>query len=729
MSRSPAPLMLGVAACVGVIVASSPLSINATRERAASEALRRASHIPALYDPSSIAARAPELASAGAPVNALDAISANERGAIGAASRAALAYAPADAPAQTSPELIPASEPIILDVSGVREAIAAYRARDVAAGDVAAATTANPDARAAADWAAVRLAPRLDALATFIASHPDWPNLWARARVEQALYSDRAAPAFIQAWFAQSAPATPLGRLALARALIATGRNGAAALVRAVWREADLPGPIEAAVRRDFGAFLTRDDHKRRSDRLFYKESASLNAALAAGPDVAALDKARSSLSPKLIAALPPALKTDPTLLFARIQKLRRDGKITEAAQAVLAAPRDPDLLVNGDAWWAERRSIARKLLDAGDAPLAYKVAAEHSAASGEQRIEAEFQAGWIALRFLNDPGLAAKHFAALSAVAQTPMSRARADYWRGRAAEAMGEAGSRELYTAAAAHTTSYYGQLARARLGETALAIRKPTDIPTKDDRASIVRVIELLLAVDEKDLAAPLVAEAAKTLTDERQLAALAEVCERAREARLTLVVGKTASQRGFALDEAAFPTFGVPAYEALARSAGAPIVYAIARQESAFVARATSGAGAKGLMQMMPATARATAERAGVEFSEDRLISDPAFNAQLGAAHLGELIGEERGSLVLTFAAYNAGGRRVKEWIAAYGDPRNPATDPIDWVERIPFAETRNYVQRVSENLEVYRVRFNEGAKLGIEKTLRGVEARL
>ena len=205
-------------------------------------------------------------------------------------------------------------------------------------------------------------------------------------------------------------------------------------------------------------------------------------------------------------------------------------------------------------------------------------------------------------------------------------------------------------------------------------------------------------------------------------------MAEVLTRAGNAGVTLSVGKIASQRGFALDEPAFPTFGIPNYEPLVRSVEKPLVYAIARQESAFTTQALSTAGAKGLMQMLTSTARSTAQRAGVTFDEGRLINDPAFNAQLGSAHLADLLGEYRNSHILTFAAYNAGGKRVREWINAYGDPRDPNVDPVDWIERIPISETRNYVQRIVENLQMYRVRMGERSDFAIEHTLRHATAR-
>jgi soluble lytic murein transglycosylase len=192
----------------------------------------------------------------------------------------------------------------------------------------------------------------------------------------------------------------------------------------------------------------------------------------------------------------------------------------------------------------------------------------------------------------------------------------------------------------------------------------------------------------------------------------MAALTAVAERRRDARVSLTLGKLASYRGFTIDDAAFPAFGIPAFTALPGSASRSIVYAIARQESAFDPKAVSSAGAMGLMQMIESTARQTARQTGLGFDVKRMIAEPAFNARLGAAHLGLLLGEHKGSYILTFAAYNAGGKRVKEWIDAYGDPRRKDVDPVDWVERNPITETRNYVQRVMENLVVYRAKFDD-----------------
>ena len=646
-----------------------------------------------------------------------------------------LAYAREAAPVVNDGNpALSAPPPILVDVTGLREAIAAYRAGDLKSGDAAAQTTTNPNARTAADWAALRLMPRetgLERIMAFLKAQPDWPTAGAlRRRAEEAIFYDKRPPAEVIAWFTTRRAETALGKWALARALQASGAAPrATTLVREIWREADLAPALEAALRKDFPDALTRADHKARSDRLFYKEndSASQRAAALAGPDVLALAKARETISDKTLAALTPELRKDPSLQFAQIQKLRRDNKIADAAKAMLEAPRDPALLVSPDDWWTERRTLARKLLDIGDARTAWRIAAEHSAQAKDQRIDAEFHAGWIALRYLSDAALAAPAFERAASLAESPISIARAAYWQGRAAEALGkQAEAQRFFEKAATQPIAYYGQLALTRLGRGKLAMRQPARIARGDDRIMAIRVVELLGALDQKDLATPLATESARTLEDEAQLAALGAVAARARDARTTLMVGKLGGQRGFLLDETAFPIFGIPAYEPLTRSATPALVYAIARQESSFEAKAQSGAGAKGLMQMLPSTARRTAQRAGVPFDERRLLTDASFNAQLGAAHLGELMAEHPGSLMLTFAAYNAGGRRVKEWIAAYGDPRDPAVDPIDWVERIPFTETRNYVQRVTENLEVYRLRFGESVTLDIERTLRSAE---
>jgi soluble lytic murein transglycosylase len=487
-----------------------------------------------------------------------------------------------------------------------------------------------------------------------------------------------------------------------------------------LWREGSFDSWTESAILRDFGPVLTRADHKYRADHLLYAESwaAAYRAAALAGPDVTKLADARSAaargpLPPALIKAVPDSLKSDPGLLFARVQDARRSGRTYEAATLLALAPSDRAALVNPDRWWSERRMVARQLLDINEPRLAFALCADAAQPDdAASEVDREFHAGWIALRFLGDVGEASNRFALAAVAAETPLSIARAEYWRGRAAEAMGDG---EVATAhyrnAATEPVAYYGQLAADRLGAKRLVLRAPLKVAEGAERNDAVRTADGLYAEGLDDLAAALAYEAARSWLDESQMAAMAEVVKRRGDAATQVQFGKIAMLRGYAFDAMAFPATGVPGFVPLAHSADLASVYAVARQESEFIWRAASGAGAKGLMQILPSTAASTARKAGVTYDYTRLIVDPAFNTQLGAAFLGEVMEDEGGSLAMAFAAYNAGPGRVAQWIAAYGDPRNGA-DPVDWIERIPFEETRDYVQRVSENFAVYRQRFAE-----------------
>jgi soluble lytic murein transglycosylase len=457
-------------------------------------------------------------------------------------------------------------------------------------------------------------------------------------------------------------------------------------------------------------------------ERFLFKENwiAASRAAARAGGDHDALVKARMGVlqggkkAEKALAAVPATLRSDASYIFSRALLLRRQEKLLEAAKVMAEAPRDPALLVDGDEWWKERRLITRKLLDKGEYNASYEVASHHGAETPAERIEAEFHAGWIALRFLHRPDTAAKHFAEAGTIAVAPISVARAAYWQGRAAEAAGDKiDAKRHYERAAERPTTYYGQLARATLG-LPVALRTAEQLDPEGLKAfeatTPVAALKLLQQLGQTELAISLYTELAQTLSEPAQLDALGAMAVAQNNPRAVLSVGKTAVQRGFPLDLHAYPTIGIPSFAPVAEDVEPAMVYAIARQESAFNPRALSTAGARGLMQLMPATAKRTAQRFGLGFDLNRLIEDPAYNAKIGSAHLSELMDDWKGSHILAFASYNAGGGNVAKWVKAYGDPRKPDVDRVDWVERIPFYETRNYVQRVLENLAVYRHRL-------------------
>jgi soluble lytic murein transglycosylase len=456
---------------------------------------------------------------------------------------------------ETYPPDPPPLEAAILlgdDRDGFMRALASYKAGSFAAGDFAAASIKSSVAVTAAQWAGLRLHPReagLSRLVRFLESHPSWPAAeWVKKRIEEALFGDKHPDKIVKAYFAQSKPSTTAGKLALARVHIHDGDLASAgALVVDVWRDDDLNDSLEGFVKKEYGVFLTAADHKWRADRLLYQEKhgGALRAAALAGKDVSLLARARIAANAevaneKVFSTVPANLQNDPGLLFARIHTLRLSNKIAEAGALMKKAPREADKVIDGDAWWTERRLLSRKLLDKGDAESAYAICAEHLARATSSKVEAEFHAGWIALRFLNDPVRAKRHFETLSQIAETPAQKSRAAYWLGRTAEFSGQPEDQEkaraFYQSASQHSTSFYGQLARSRLGVTDSPLRLPPTPAEGDQRDEAVRAVELLFAVGDRETATSLSYDSARKLDGESQLAALAIVASRQRDAKI-------------------------------------------------------------------------------------------------------------------------------------------------------------------------------------------------
>jgi soluble lytic murein transglycosylase len=632
------------------------------------------------------------------------------------------------------------------DLAAVKQAIElARRGKPREAGDVQ-SRIEDPLARKLIEWVILRSDENnaeFSRFRNFIVANPSWPSLMIfRRRAEAMLWQERADLATIRS-FTGDRPVSAKGRFALARALLAQGdMAGAQAALRDAWRTEPLPRDLEEQLHEMFGQLISRSDDKARMDRRLYAndtETALRSAQRLGGAEIA-VAKARIAVNEKsvnakaLIDAVPGSAENDPGLLFSRIQLLRRTDKIAEAADLMLAASRDPNVIHDVDEWWVERRLLARKLLDTGQAAKAYQVARDAAPPTKENyRVEHEFTAGWIALRFLNDPALAAQHFARVANGISNPIALARAGYWRGRAAEAMNRAQeARSYYEQAAKFSTAYYGQLARARLGLAEIVIapvpRASAENRLALGRIEVVRAAEILYALNERDLVIPIVADLAERTQDVGTLVALAELATKHDDARSVLLVGKAALGRGYAFDHYAFPTFGLPRYTAIGPEVEPAVVYSIARQESAFNPRDVSSANALGLMQVTPEAGRYVAKKFNVAFDQKRLLNDNVYNMQIGSAELGDVISGYNGSYILAFAGYNAGRGRVHEWVERYGDPRDPKVDPVDWVEQIPFSETRNYVQRILENIQVYRTKFGGDMRLLIEADIhRGAQA--
>jgi soluble lytic murein transglycosylase len=405
---------------------------------------------------------------------------------------------------------------------------------------------------------------------------------------------------------------------------------------------------------------------------------------------------------------------------LCRIHWMMRHDRIADATQLMLAAAPETMALQDRDEWWRERRVLARKLLDLNQFENAYQVVrAAALPANKNYQAESHFMPGWIALRYLNEPATARGHFAHIDDGSANPIVLARAAYWRGRAAEALAETDAmRAGYEAAARHTTAYYGQLARARLGLDRIEVpssAQPVPIDSAALPGELVRAADMLYTLRERALALNFVSDLAEQSNDAAILGELAELAGRRDDARAMLQIGKTALARGLGLDHYAFPTIGIPQHRPVGPQIDRSVIYSVARTESAFDQRDVSPAKAVGLMQVTPEAGRDTARRFGITYDWGRMVSDPVYNTQMGAAELGALLLEYRGCHIMTFAGYNAGRGRVQQWVRQYGDPRKSDVDAIDWVERIPFAETRNYVQRVMENLQIYRGRIGAEAE--------------
>ncbi|WP_353642080.1 lytic transglycosylase domain-containing protein [Mesorhizobium sp. WSM2239] len=550
---------------------------------------------------------------------------------------------------------------------------------------------------------------------------PDWPGTAAlRRNGERALLREKPDPKAIVRMLSDTPPETSAGVIILARSHIALGdREAARAVLSPLWRMEKLAPKDEAAIIREFGGIIPAADHRARMERMLYAErvnSAKRVAALAGAQSLADAwtavirgDRNAGKLLDKV-----PADQRSAGWFFAKAKSLRRGGKFTEAAEVMLKAPTDGAVLADADAWWVERRVLSRELVDLGDMKTAYRIAAAHAAESPANVADAEFHAGWYAFRGLADARTGARHFSRIAEIAEGPISLSRAYYWLGRAAEAGAEGDARTYFERASVYSTTFYGQLAAQRIGRDRVEVGYPRPSMADHERfvsREPVRAIKRLQAAGYDSLADTLCRELAAELTSPGELTLLAVMAENRGDHYLALKVGKIASSRGIDIGSLSHPMGVIPSSANISGS-GKALAYAIARQESEFNIAAVSGAGARGLLQLLPGTAKEVAKKAGITYSKARLTTDPGYNATLGAAFLGEQLGRFDGSYVLTFAGYNAGPRRARDWIKRYGDPRGKDIDTVvDWIESIPFTETRSYVQRVMENYQVYKMRLS------------------
>lgn len=568
----------------------------------------------------------------------------------------------------------------------------------------------------------------------FAADAPEFaPASLYQTRMEEALGKAEPDADAVIAAMGGTTPSTIDGQILLASAYLADGKTElATTMTRRLWIDNFLTEDQEKDVLGKLGTLLDRDAHWQRAVHLMMHDRAQGSERLLPflTPAQKSLVVARAAVSRNdadakaQLDAVDPSMQSHPVFIFSRAQRARQFELWQSAVDWLNKAPAE---LPDAAEWWYERRTLIRKLLDAGQPALAYQAAAGYTNGPEGRMVEAHFHAGWIALSFLNDAASAKTQFAAMLPHSTLPDSITQANYWLGRANRKLGnEAGAKAAFEAAARYGTVYYGQLARTELGESSVNIRPlPAwkDSQTLFDSNEVVRAIRLLAANGQRNMAAPLVRHLASGLTNGGELLLAARLAQEIGAHYLAIAIANTADQQGTPLDLFSFPRDGLPADAQLATDRAA--VYAIARQESMFQVDAISSAGARGLMQLMPGTAKDVARQVGVDYSASRLVSDAAYNALLGSTYLRKQLDRYDGSLVLAAAAYNAGPGNADKWLRNYGDPRADNVDPIVWVELIPFQETRTYVKRVLGNYLVYRARLGDSG-MTMQEALRTIE---
>jgi soluble lytic murein transglycosylase len=583
----------------------------------------------------------------------------------------------------------------------------------------------------------------------FIEANPDWPGLGAaRRKAERAITPDMSDHR-LRSWFASHSPLTVEGATAYANLLLQTGdRKEATDVVHRAWIRFDMDKAEERAFLDRFGRLIGMEQHWARLDRLLWENRRT--AAKRQMPNVTEeyrlLAEARLRLmlrkkdAPASVERVPASLAGDPGLMYEWVRWNRRQENDDVAAETLLMLGSSQ---IRPNRWWTERQILARRLLRDGDALAAYRLVRDHGLKSKVERAEAEFLAGWIALRFLSYPHKAFGHFSRLYEAVGSPISLARAAYWSGRAAEDAGETGmARRWYATAARHGATFYGQLAANRIGIVATPelSREPKigqDARAAFERDELVRAVRLLVELrksppaassnnldphdepeaflasqDQDKVLLPLLRQIARRADTPEEWVLAGRLAREADRIEVAVAIARRSARDGVLLGDLGYPTMttldDIPP--------GPALLHALIRQESAFDVDAKSRAGARGLMQLMPATARKVARELNVKgHSTSRLTSDPRHNVLLGSSYLESMLSRYEGSMVMALAAYNAGPHRVDKWIEENGDPRTNLDNAIDWIESIPFSETRNYVQRILEALPIYRQKLG-GARI-------------
>jgi len=558
---------------------------------------------------------------------------------------------------------------------------------------------------------------------TFIDKNENYPRIGrVKYLAEHKLSTDKISPKKIIDWYQSSSPLSGFGKMILGESYILTGNiDKGTNLIKDGWVTAELTKSELRFYRKKFKKYLGSNDYIKRADYLAWNNKYwDLKRMLRYLPnDYELLYNARQLLMSKsygvdkAISKVPEKFKNDSGLNYDRLKWRRKRGRVDSSVEILLKIENTKDYLVRPDKWWTEREIISRSLIYKKKYELAYKISSDHGMTEGPEFAAAEWMSGWIALSFLDNPLLAKDHFENFYKNVGYPISVARGAYWLGKTYEKMGyNELSVKWFREASNYLTTYYGQLAFMELDSNA-SFELSKDLEVKKEyrdyffKKEIVKVIYLLDELDEDKYAKHMLRFLANDDVNNGSEVLAAELATKIERFDFAIQISKLASYEKRFHNKFNYPIISTPKYINGRKIPENAFILSIIRQESEFDLSANSHAGAKGLMQLMPYTAKLVAKQAKLPYSRSRLTTDPEYNINLGSHYIAGLILEYDGAYPFAVAAYNAGPKRVRYWKKLNKDPQKNQIDYINWIELIKFKETRNYVQRVLENYNVYR----------------------
>ena len=561
----------------------------------------------------------------------------------------------------------------------------------------------------------------------FIDKNPEWPRInRLRYLAEHKIEFKNVKPKEVLKFFEKKEPLSGYGKIKLGEAFLTRGNTKKAHdLIAEGFKTANLSSVEHRYLNKKFRNLLTKEDYIERAKYLAWEQDFyELRRTLRYLPSgYKELYFARFALMTRsygvdsAIAKVPAQFKNDIGLQFDRAKWRRKRGRYDSALEIINNLPQDPKLLVKPDLWFKEKFIIARSRINKKRFAEAYGLLINHGVLDSGNLAEAEWHAGWLALRFLNKPEAAVQHFKTMHEGVNYPISKSRAAYWVGKAYEQLGkDQNAKDWYKKSSVFNTTFYGQLASAKINKNDFKVKNSYTFSEEDYKkllkTDLARAVILLSELDMTQKGKDILRHLGSEERSIKEQVLAGKLSQQVGRLDFAIQIAKQTSYQNKNLLELNYPIIETPKVVSKRTILPQEVILSLIRQESEFDRDANSWVGAKGLMQIMPATGRLVSKQAGLRYSRSRLIEDEFFNLQLGCYYISGLNDEFNGAIYMAFAGYNAGPHRVRRWVKRFGDPRKGEIDPIDWIELIPFTETRNYVQRVIENIQVYKYVINK-----------------